>query len=61
MSLKLVTCNKGWHLQWFYLKNTTATSFPPYSEHGILEAPEEWKWGVPKDNLNKIDNHLDAI
>jgi hypothetical protein len=30
MSLKLVSSNKGWHSQWFYLKNSTAAPFSVY-------------------------------
>jgi hypothetical protein len=31
MALKLSTSNKGWHSQWFYLKNNTATPLPGYT------------------------------
>jgi hypothetical protein len=61
MSLKLVSSNKGWHSQWFYLKNSTATPFLAYSSHGIFKALEEWKWGISTNDLSKIDNHLAAI
>lgn len=26
-----------------------------------MEAPDEWKWGIPKDNLKKIEDHIAAI
>jgi hypothetical protein len=34
ISMKLSMSNKGWHSQWFYLKNDAAHSLP---EHALLE------------------------
>jgi hypothetical protein len=52
ISMKLSTSNKGWHSQWFYLKNDAAPSLP---EHALPEyarcvievVPESWGWGIP--------------
>jgi len=47
-SMWLSMSNKGWHSQWFYLKNDTAAPLPEFTERLIKEAPEQWrKWGVP--------------
>ena len=47
-SMWLSMSNKGWHSQWFYLKNDAAPPLPEFTGHLIEEAPEQWrKWGVP--------------
>ena len=44
----LSTSNKGWHSQWFYLKNDAAAALPEFIERLIEEALESWrKWGIP--------------
>ena len=54
--------NKGWHSQWFYLKNDVATPSPEFIGCLIEEAPESWrKWGVPKKDKKKILDHIAAI
>ena len=51
----LSTSNKGWHSQWFDLKNDDATPLPVFTSRLIEEAPESWrKWGVPKKDKKKI-------
>ena len=43
--------NKGWHSQWFYLKNDAATPLPEFTGRLIEEALESWrKWGVLEKN-----------
>ena len=39
-SMRLSTSNKGWHLQWFYLKNNTTAPLPEFTERLIEEALE---------------------
>ena len=39
----LSTSNKGWHSQWFYLKNNTATPLSEFTGRLIKEAPESWR------------------
>ena len=39
-SMWLSTSNKGWHSQWFYLKNDAAAPLPEFTERLIEEAPE---------------------
>ena len=47
--------NKGWHLQWFYLKNDVAAPLPEFTRHLIEEAPESWrKWGITEKDKKKI-------
>ena len=52
----LSTSNKGWHSQWFYVKDDTAAPLPVFSGRVIMEAPGSWKWGVPvkEKNLNDL-------
>ena len=54
--------NKGWHLQWFYLKNNAAAPLPEFTRRLIEDAPESWrKWGIPKKDKKKIRDHIAAI
>lgn len=60
VSMHLVSSNKGWHPEWFYLKNMGATPFPAYSGRGVFEAPDEWKRDV-LGGRSVVENHLAAI
>ena len=54
-SMRLSMSNKGWHSQWFYLKNAVAAPLSEFTGRLIEEAPEQWrKWGVPKKDKKKI-------
>ena len=54
-SMRLSTSNKGWHSQWFYLKNDAAAPILKFTRRLIEEAPEPWrKWGVPEKDKKKI-------
>ena len=54
-SMWLSTSNKGWLLQWFYLKNATAAPLPEFIGCLIKESSEPWrKWGIPKKDKKKI-------
>ena len=60
--MQLSTSNKGWHSQWFYLKNDVAAPLPEFTERLIEEAPEQWtKWGILKKDKKKIRDHIAAI
>jgi hypothetical protein len=61
MPLKPVSSNKGWHSQWFYLKDYPDGPFPAYTDRGIFKAPVEWKADVLPCDEDKIANHLLAI
>jgi hypothetical protein len=47
ISMKLSMSNKGWHSQWFYLKNDTALSLlehtlPEYTGHVVEVVLDSW-------------------
>ena len=42
-SMRLSTSNKGWHSQWFYLKNDTAAPLPEFTGWLIEEPLEQWR------------------
>ena len=47
--MRLSTSNKGWHSQWFYLKNDATAPLPEFTGCLIEEALEQWrKWGIPE-------------
>ena len=53
--MRLSTSNKGWHLQWFYVKNSTAAPLLEFTGCLIEEVPESWRrWGVLKKDKKKI-------
>ena len=39
MPCQLSRSNKGWHAQWFYVKNAAAAPLPDFTERLIEEAP----------------------
>ena len=39
-SMWLLTSNKGWHSQWFYLKNDATAPLPKFTRSLIEEAPD---------------------
>ena len=54
-SMRLLTSNKGWHSQWFYVKNDVAASLPEFTGRLIEEVLELWRrWGVPEKDKKKI-------
>ena len=60
--MRLSTSNKGWHSQWFYLKNDAAAALPEFTGRLIEEAPEPWrKWGGPEKDKMKIQDHITTI
>ena len=59
--MRLSTSNKGWHSQWFYLKNDTTAPLPEFTGR-LEEAPEQWrKWGILEKDKKKISDHIAAI
>ena len=44
--MRLVTSNKGWHSQWFYVRDDVSATLPRYTGCLIEKAPESWTWGV---------------
>jgi hypothetical protein len=49
MSLPLTTSNKGWHKQWFYLRNNPAAPLPLFSDSFIESASKMWVWGLRQE------------
>jgi len=61
-SMRLSTSNKGWQLQWFYLKNDATGPLPKFTGRLIKEALEQWrKWGIPEKDKKKIQDHIATI
>ena len=61
-SMRLSTSNKGWHSQWFYVKDDAATPLPEFIGCLIEEVLDSWrKWGVSKKDKKRIQDHLTAI
>ena len=58
---RLSTSNKGWHSQWFYIKDDVAAPLPAFSGCVIEEVLGSWKWGVPDKDNKKIKDHLTAL
>ena len=53
--MRLSMSNKGWHSQWFYLKNDVAAPLPKFIGRLLEEAPEQWmKWGILEKDEKKI-------
>ena len=53
--MRLSTSNKGWHSQWFYLKNDVAIALPEFTGRLIEDVPEWWrKWSIPEKDKKKI-------
>jgi hypothetical protein len=42
MATALSKSNKGWHKQWFYLKNDTDAPLPIFTGRLIEEPPQSW-------------------
>ena len=60
--MRLSTSNKGWHSQWFYLKNDAATPLSEFTGCLIEEALESWrKWGILEKAKKKIQDHIASI
>ena len=61
-AMQLSTSNKGWHSQWFYLKNNAAAPLPEFTGCLIEEAPEHWrKWGILKKDKKKMRDNITTI
>ena len=54
--MRLATSNKGWHSQWFYVRDDVSATLPRYTGRLIEEAPGSWAWGVQfKDKKHLSD------
>ena len=59
--MRLSTSNKGWHSQWFYVKDDAAAPLLVFSGCIIKEAPGSWRWGVPVKEKKNINDLLAAL
>ena len=59
--MHLSTSNKGWHSQWFYVKDAAAAPLPVFSGCFIVEASGSWKWGIPVKEKKNINDLLAAL
>ena len=59
--MHLSTSNKGWHSQWFYVKNDATTPLLAFTGRYILEAPESWGWGVQAKDKRHLNGLLTAL
>ena len=59
--MRLSTSNKGWHSQWFYVKDDAAAPLPVFSGRFIVEALGPWKWGIPVKEKKHINDLLAAL
>ena len=57
----LSSSNKGWHSQWFYVRDDVNAPLPKYSGRLIEEALESWKWGVLTKEKKHITNLLATL
>ena len=59
--MRLSTSNKGWHSQWFYVKNDVTTPLLAYTRRLIEQALGSWRWGVPDKDKKRINDHLATL
>ena len=59
--MRLSTSNKGWHLQWFYVKDDATAPLLVFSGRVIVEVLGSWKWGVPVKEKKNINDLLAAL
>ena len=45
MSMKPASSLKGWHQQWFYVKNHADSPLPEFTDRTFDEAPAVWGYG----------------
>ena len=61
MPCQLSRSNKGWHSNWFYLKNDPAAPLSVFSRCLIEEVPPSWPWGPPIKEKKRMHDLLEAI
>jgi len=45
--------NRGWHGEWFYIRNPAAAPFPVFTG-GRPEMQDSWSWGCAKKEKHKV-------
>jgi hypothetical protein len=56
----LVSSNKGWQNQWFYLRNDGGM-LPPFSQRVVTAAGTNWRWGATREKQEKLQPILEAL
>jgi hypothetical protein len=56
----LVSSNKGWQNQWFYLRNDDGV-LPPFSQRVVTAAGDNLRWGATRENQEKLRPILRAL
>ncbi|KAG2640538.1 hypothetical protein PVAP13_2KG109380 [Panicum virgatum] len=62
MAISMTKSNKGWHVQWFYVKNddTPPPPSPIFSKRTIEETPPGWGWGPIEREKKRLSDLLAA-
>ena len=45
--------NRGWHGEWFYIRNPAAVPFPAFTG-GRPEKWDSWSWGCARTKKHKV-------
>nr|TKW07288.1 hypothetical protein SEVIR_7G301209v2 [Setaria viridis] len=61
MAMKTSASHKGWHNQWFYVKNYSYSPLPGFTGRTIDVAPEVWAYGPVDKEKKRIFDLLQAI
>ena len=59
--MHLSTSNKGWHSQWFYVKDDAAAPLLVFTGRYIVETSESWGWGVTAKGKKHLNGLLVAL
>ena len=46
--------NRGWHGEWFYIRNPAEVSFPAFTG-GRPEKQDSWSWGCARRDKKKVE------
>nr|XP_034592672.1 uncharacterized protein LOC117854555 [Setaria viridis] len=61
MAMKTAASHKGWHNQWFYVKNYSNSPLPEFTGRTIEVAPEMWAYGLVEKEKKRFHGLLQAI
>jgi hypothetical protein len=56
----LVSSNKGWQRQWFYLLNDDGR-LPSFSQRVVTASGSNWRYGAPRDRQKNLQPLLEAL
>nr|TKW27773.1 hypothetical protein SEVIR_3G279100v2 [Setaria viridis] len=61
MAIKTAASHKGWHQQWFYVKNYSNSPLPTFTGRVIKAVLELWSYGPVEKEKKRITGLLQAI